>query len=93
MKEEKAAWRKASTTEKKADYEAYLAKHSDGPNADQAKAALSAINKSLEEKREREEAKRKRQAEKKAKRLAVLAERKAFKAAKTGILLQHTEVS
>ncbi|MBO43306.1 MAG: hypothetical protein CMM28_06235 [Rhodospirillaceae bacterium] len=82
LKEEKAAWRKASTTEKKADYEAYLAKHSDGPNADQAKAALSAINKSLEEKRKREEAKRKRQAEKKAKRLAVLAERKAFKAAK-----------
>lgn len=75
LKEEKAAWKKASKTEKKADYEAYLAKHSDGPNADQAEAALSAINKSLEDKR-------KRQAEKKAKRLAVLAERKAFKAAK-----------
>jgi len=82
LKEEKAAWKKASTTEKKADYEAYLAKHSDGPNADQAEAALSAINKRLEDKRKREEAKRKRQAEKKAKRLVVIAERKAFKAAK-----------
>jgi|GEM_PF-5605694 len=80
-KEEKAAWEKASTSKKKADYEAYLAKHSDGPNADKATAALAAINKSLAEKRKRDEAKRKREAEVQAKRQAALGELKAFKAA------------
>ena len=82
LKEEKVAWKKASASKKKADYEAYLTRYSDGPNADQAKAALSVINKNLKEMRRRAEAKRKHQAEMKAKRRAAVTERKTFNAAK-----------